>query len=138
MDEWVQRKQLRLIRKYVSSHNRSKYHAAIIPIVGEDNRYSVIFSRPTRLRPVPAVVVNTIFNVNRGFLGFEIEEDTQRRRSDMHPFSEAWIDLFVMKKQAITKVFDMSDAFTKSRTAPVQWWEMDEDEEDEDDERAED
>lgn len=132
MGLWVRRKQLRLIREYVGDNKTSKYHASINPILDEDHRYSVIFSQPTKLRPVPAVVVNTLFTVHRGFLQFEIEEDTHRRRSDVNPFCESWIDLFLLKKQTLTKAFDMSDAFTKSRTKLAQW----EDFADDDDEPA--
>jgi len=127
---WVRRKQLRQIREYVGNNGEGKYHTAINPILDEDNKYTVIFSQPTKFRPVPAVVVNTLFTVHRGFLRFEIEEDTQRRRSDLQPFSESWIDLFLLKKQTLTKAFDMGDAFTKSRMKLAKWEDFDDDEDD--------
>jgi len=120
------------VEDFLAKTNTSYEYALVqIPSRTSDSRESIefkcIFSKPTKMNPVPNIVVCLYFSVLSVLegvmeLSFNVESETFRHhQNDKCNWNDAWIDRFVLKKEMLRFSIDVTTETDQARLKPEEW-----------------
>lgn len=101
------------------------YVASVAPRSGEENAFTVTFSAPRAVEPIPRAVAHVVFYVRgtpeQPSVAYRIENETSLRTEGGGgaAFSKAWIDSVIARKMRMKEFFDCRTDFDNSRWTPI-------------------